>query len=115
MTSGMEPAAALSPHQGTEADRGSTVRLQRYTDGTRPKHVSEYSFLAPEEPVGNPAAAETQVHRDGHEATMGMGDQDERETEKGDQTRQRTPLARDITEDSDKERRPSKWQHMLNL
>ena len=101
MTSGPGPAPPTSPQQGMVADRGSTVRLYRHPDGARPKRASEYCLLAPAGPAVNPAAAKTQVCGDGHVATMGEGDQDERETDMGDRTRQHTLLVRGQPEDAD--------------
>ena len=68
----------------------------------------------PEDPVGNPAAAENQVSRDCHEATRGTKDQDEMGTETWDRTRQCALLACGMPEDSDKERRPPERQRPLN-
>ena len=67
------------------------------TNGARPKHGAlarrEYGLLAPEEPAGDPAAVELQECGDGHEATMGTGLPDVKETDTGYQTRQRKLLA----------------------
>ena len=50
----------------------------------------------------------TQVSKDGHEANRGAEDQDERATEMGDRTGQRTLLERGMPEDEDEYRRPPK-------
>ena len=62
------------------ARRGRKVSTQKHpngADGARPEHNAlarrEYSLLAPEEPAGDPAAAELQEYGDGHETTMGTG------------------------------------------
>ena len=49
-------------------------------DSARHKHGAlerrKYGLLVMEERAGDPAAAEIQVSRDGHKATMGTGGQD---------------------------------------
>ena len=80
MTIRQGSAAPLSPQQGMAASRGRKVSMHRYingADGARPKHGAltccKYGLVAPEEPAGNPAAAELQEHGYRHEATMGQG------------------------------------------
>ena len=88
-------------------------------DGARPKHGAiarrKYGLLAPAEPASDPAAAETKVSGDIHNATIEMEDQDRRETETGDGIRQRALLARSTPEDSDKEQIPPERQCALNV
>ena len=118
MTSGLGMPAPPIPQWGTEADRGSVVRPHRHpdgADGARPERASKYGLLAPQEPAGDPAAVETQVRGEGHEATMGKGDQEKRETETGDRTRQRALLSHSIPEDANKELRPPERQLVLNM
>ena len=57
---------------------------------------------------------EIQEHGDGHEETMGTGDQDKRDTETGDGTGQRALLAYGMPEDDKEELRHPERQRMLN-
>ena len=117
MTSEPGTAAAPRPHRGTAAGRGSKVRPHRHPDGAKGavhERASKYSLLVPAELACDPDAAEIQEGGDGHEATMGTGDQYVRETDTGDQTGKRALLARGMPEDADKERIPPKRQHALN-
>ena len=75
----------------------SKVSMHRHPDGangTRPEHSAlarrKYGLLALDEPTGDPAAADPRDHGDGHEATMGTEDQNQRETETRDRTGQRS-------------------------
>ena len=105
MTSKSGSAAPLSPQQDTAAYSDSAVIPHRHpngANGARPKCTSKYGLLAPADTAGNPAAAEIQVRGDGHEATIGMGDQGKRETETGNWARQRALLAHGMPEDVDK-------------
>ena len=87
ITSRLGPAAPLIPQWGTASGRGRAGSLHRHPNSARPKLASDYGLLAPADPTGNQAAAETQVHEDSHRATMGMGNQDERDTDAGDRNR----------------------------
>ena len=67
MASRQDPVAPHIPQRGTlEGKRGevSTHRHTYVTDGARPEYGvlvhREYGLLSPEEPAGDPAAAETQ-------------------------------------------------------
>ena len=99
MTSGLGTAALPIPQRGTVENSGREMRPHSHLDsanGARPERTSKYVLLEPTEPVepaGDPAAMEIQEHGDGHETTMRTGDQDARETETGDWTRQRMLLA----------------------
>ena len=80
MASGPVPAAPSIPQKGTATGRGSKGSMHRHPDGAnsaRPKHgmlaCHKYGLLVPEEPAGDPAAAEPQERGDGHDATMGTG------------------------------------------
>ena len=65
MASGPRPAPPPNPQRGMAAGRGSKVSTRSHpygAVGARPKHGAlarrENGLLAPEEPVGDPAAAE---------------------------------------------------------
>ena len=70
MASGPGPAAPQIPQRGTESGRDSEVNMHRHLNNARPKHgalaLREYGLLTPEEPEGDPAAAEPQKRGDGH-------------------------------------------------
>ena len=112
------PAAPPIPQRGTAADKDSAETLHRHPYGARAKHGAlarrKYGLLAPAETAGDPAASETQVSGDGHKATMGTDDENQRERETGDRTGQRTLLARGMPEDSKEARRYPEHQRMLN-
>ena len=74
MASGKEPAAPPSTNWGTSEGERIYVIMQRHpdgADGARPEHGvlarREYSLLAPEETVGNPAATGPQGSGDSPE------------------------------------------------
>ena len=101
--------------------RGSKVSTHRRPDGSnsaRPEHVAlaccKYGLLAPDEPEGDPAAAEPRDRGDGPDATIGTGGLDEREMETGYHNRQRAILACSHPKDANMERGPPKRQHALN-
>ena len=81
-------------------------------DGARPKHGAlarrEYGLLPPEEPAGDPAAAEPQERRGGHEANMGTGGPEVTETDTGDINGKRALILCSHPEDSDEKQRPPK-------
>ena len=113
VTDGTGPATPLRPQQGTTADRGSVETQHWHSDGTnsaRPEHSvlshHKYSLLPLAEPVGNISAAATKVSADGNEATE-TEDQDQRETDMVNRTRQCTLLARGMPEDIAEEHRPT--------
>ena len=124
MTLGKGPAAPPIPQRSTTADIDSSGNPHRHPDGAdssngaRPKNSGlarrEYDLLAQAEPVGNPISAGTQLSRGSHEATMGTDDQDQQATETGDGIGQCALLARGMSEDKNKERRPPKWKRVLN-
>ena len=68
----------------------------------------------PAKPAGDPAAAETLVRGDGHEATSGTDYHGQRATETGDRTGQRALHVCGMPEDGDREQRPPKRQRALN-
>ena len=108
-----EPAAPPSSQRVTAAGRGREVSTYRHpysANGARPEH----GLLAPEEPAGDPDAAELQECREVHEATMGAGGPEVRETETGDRKGKCTLLACSHKKDGDEDRIPPERQRMIN-
>ena len=108
-----DPVPPPIPQRGTAVIRGSEVKPHRHpdgADGATPKRVNKYGLLVLEELAGYPASADIQERRDGHKATMGRGDQDERDMETEEWTGQRALLTCGMPEESDKERRPPERQ-----
>ena len=75
----------------------------------------EYGLLAPEVPVGDPAAVYPKECGDGHEATMKTGGPDVRETETGDRNGQHTLLTCGHPEESDMESGPPERKRVINM
>ena len=121
MASRLGPAARLNPQRGTVARRGSEISTCRHSDGAvsaRPKHGAllsrEYDLLAPEEPVGYPAAAEPQKYGDSNNSTMVTGGSDIGETETRDWNGQQAILVCSQLEDSEEESIPPNRHHAFN-
>ena len=94
-------------------------RNPNVTNSARPEHGTlarrKFGLMAPEEPAGDPDAAEPQVSRDSPGDTMGTGGTYRRETGTGERKRQRALLACSHLEDKDEERGTPEWQRALNV
>ena len=109
------------PHQGTAADNGSVGIPTRHTagaDSTSPEHGTlarrKYVLLAPTGTAVDPDDAGELGSGDGHKAIGGLAGQDGRETEEGDETRQRTLPVRGIRGASEEVWRTPEWLCALN-
>ena len=109
------------PQWGTAADNGSSGTPTRHTSGTdvaRPEHGAlarrEYGLLSPTGMAVDPADAGELGNKDGHESTRGTAGHYRRETEEGDETRQRTLPARIMQGSNDKGRIPPVLLRALN-
>ena len=114
MASGPGPTTPPSPQQGMTEGICRNLSMHRHSeggDGDSPKHSAlarlKYGLLAPED------AAEPQERGYGHEATMGTGGPNMRDTETGNQNRQHALLAWGQPKDADEERIPPERQRTL--
>ena len=121
MMRGLMTVAPPRPQRGMTADDNSAGPQQQQSsgvDGARPKNgmhsCREYSLLAPEVLEGGPATFGPRIRGDVHGTKRGTADHGRTETNTGENTGHRALLSRNMQEDGDKERSPSKQSRSLN-